>query len=120
MKDAKTLGRKGEDLAILHLLERDYSILAVNWQKQHLEIDIIAQKDEILVFVEVKSRSSDYYGKPESFVNPVKQSRIFRAANLYYEETSCMLEARFDIISVLFTPEGITINHFEDAIYPIA
>lgn len=121
MESTKKLGKKGEEFALIYLLDRGYEILEVNWQKQHLEIDLIAQKDDILVFVEVKSRSSEEYGQPESFVDPKKQKHLFRAANLYYEHSGSRLEARFDIISVLFLKNNAyKIEHLPDAFYPIA
>jgi putative endonuclease len=120
MKDPKTLGKKGEELALMHLLQNGYEILEVNWSRQHLEIDLIAKKEDRLVFVEVKTRSTSQFGEPFEFVKPVKQNRLFRAANLYYREKELLLEARFDIISVLITEHETEIRHLEDAFYPIA
>lgn len=120
MNDKKKLGNKGEELALVHLLSKGYEIMEVNWKSGHLEVDIIARDADRLVFVEVKSRTSAVFGEPVEFVKPTQQNRIFRAANLYYEQKASELEARFDIIGLLFMPEGFEIVHLEDAFYPIA
>ncbi len=72
MAEHNELGKKGEELAVNHLEENGYEILERNWVFQKAEIDIIAQKDEVLAIVEVKTRSSLDFGSPQDFVKPKK------------------------------------------------
>ena len=84
MKTDKQLqGLYGEDLATSLLLQKGYRILERNWRCGHLEVDIIAENDEYLVIVEVKTRKSSAFGSPEFFVDMQKQRHLIRAA-LYY------------------------------------
>lgn len=118
MAEKHELGKSGEDLASSFLKQKGYTILEVNWRKGPLEIDIIAQKDKLLVIVEVKTRSTNYFGEPEEFVNRGKQKHLISAANKYIFENDINDEVRFDIISVLLKGEQHRIYHIEDAFYP--
>ena len=74
---------------------------------------------DILVFVEVKTRSSDLFGPPESFVTPRKEQLLADAAAVYMDRCGHSWEIRFDIISVLVLDgENYSIDHFEDAFFP--
>lgn len=66
------LGKEGEKRAVQYLQDDGYEILDINWTFQKAEIDIIAQKDNYLVIVEVKTRSSLDFGDPQDFVNQKK------------------------------------------------
>jgi len=112
------LGERGEKIAFQYLLERDFMIKEKNWRRGHLEIDIIAMKDDMLIFVEVKTRFSSYFGTPESAVNWSKQKKLARAANAYMKYRNYNGEARFDVISVILNQKNQSIEHFEDAFYP--
>ncbi|MEM1119983.1 MAG: YraN family protein [Bacteroidota bacterium] len=117
-KHLKT-GKKGEDLAVQFLREKGYEILATNWRFRRSEIDIIAKDGKVLVFIEVKTRSSDYFGTPASFVSQRKKTLLQDAATAYMQEVNHTWEIRFDIIGILIrSPKDITINHFEDAFFP--
>jgi putative endonuclease len=116
--DHNELGEKGEKLALNYLIKKGYRILEKNFRFGKNEVDIIAEKDDFLVIVEVKTRSSQYYGEPESFVNKRKQSFMVRAANYYLSKYRLDNEVRFDIISVLVSSYGNKITHIEDAFYP--
>lgn len=118
MADFHQLGKAGEELAIGHLKKNGYDILEVNWRKASLEVDIIAQKGGTLVIVEVKSRSTNYFGEPEEFVSKTKQKNLINAANSYILQKNLEAETRFDIISVLFKGGQHKIHHIEDAFYP--
>ena len=119
MADIHKIGKKGEAVAIEHLVKQDYEILETNWQSNHQEIDIIARKENILVIVEVKARSTNYFGEPETFVTKHKQRMLIKAANHYLSQENLHLEVRFDIISVLFKQDEHTLKHIEDAFYPL-
>lgn len=70
------LGKLGEELAVDFLKKEGYTILATNWIFQKAEIDILAQKEDILAVVEVKTRSSIEFGLPQDFVKPKKNPII--------------------------------------------
>lgn len=112
-------GKRGEQLAREYLEGKGYRILETNWRYSRAEIDIIAMDGEIMVFVEVKARSSDYFGPPEAYVTSRKEAFIAEAASVYMEESGHDWEIRFDIISVLLPPgRPPAIEHFEDAFFP--
>ena len=119
MAEHNQLGVSGEQLAVGFLTKNNYQILETNWRKGQLEIDIIAKKDDTLVVVEVKTRSTRYFGEPEEFVNKTKQKNLVKAANSYIFDKDLDVEVRFDIISVLFKGDQHQIYHIEDAFYPI-
>ena len=108
-------GKIGEELAIEYLINHGYKVLHTNWRAGHLEVDIIAQKNNILVFCEVKCRSSSAFGDPESFVTRQKQQHIIKAAANYVERNRWQGESRFDIVSILTGGETVKINHIENA-----
>lgn len=114
--DKLNAGQQGEDLATRYLEKKGYQILARNFRYKRAEIDIIAQKDKLLAFVEVKARSSDVFGYPEEFVDEKKATLIIGAADHYIEKNQWEGLIRFDIISVMLRPR-ITLRHFEDAFY---
>ena len=119
MKTEKQLqGFAGEDMAAKLLQEKGYKILARNWRCGHLEVDIIAETDDYLVIVEVKTRKSAAFGEPEAFVDRQKQRNLIRAAMCYAKYKCVTKEIRFDIISVVNSPECHDINHIEDAFKP--
>ena len=98
----KVTGESGEDIACKFLIKNGYKIIKRNYKSQVGEIDIIAKIKDILVFVEVKIRTSDYFGLPRDAVNIYKQNKIRKVALAYLKykgklETSC----RFDVIEIL-------------------
>ncbi len=119
MARTKTIGDKGEAIAISILRKKNHKILHQNWRNQYLEVDIISQIDGILVFTEVKTRSNLEFGEPHHFVTRKKQKNLFKAANKYCFEKDYYGEIRFDIISIYNSKENKPINaiHLEDAFY---
>ena len=111
----RSIGFQGEDAAVNYLIEHNYSILARNWQFHHLEVDIIAENDEFIVFCEVKTRKDNRYGEPETFVDRNKQKHMFAAANHFIGRYGITKEARFDILTVIRTPENMEVRHLPDA-----
>lgn len=111
------LGNMGEQLAAEYLLRNGYKVLARNWRFQKAEIDIIAQKENLLAIVEVKTRNSAFFGDPQDFVTPSKVKLLVKAANEYLISNSIDLETRFDIIAVLKNKNVEQIEHFENAFY---
>jgi putative endonuclease len=123
MSKNNLVGTKGEAAAICHLKMNGYEILDVNWRFLHLELDIIARKDNQLIIVEVKARKFEFYEYPEETVSRRKQSRIIKAAEAYINHKDIDTETRFDIIFVVFKDvdcESYEIKHMEDAFSPIA
>ena len=119
MSDHNLFGAKGEIIAQEHLKKKGYEILECNWRFKKAEIDVICQKDDVLIFVEVKTRKSDYFGKPEEFVSKKKEKLMFLAANEYMEQINHDWEIRFDIISIIAPRDGeVELNHFQDAFFP--
>ncbi|HRI00980.1 MAG TPA: YraN family protein [Saprospiraceae bacterium] len=116
-KTAKQMiGIQGEQWAAEFLENKGYQILEKNWRYSKAEIDLIAKKNEILVFVEVKTRTYDFFGSPEEFVSLKKQNLIAEAASVYMEQIGHQWEIRFDVIGILAkTGKPIRIEHFEDA-----
>jgi len=111
-------GRKGENLAVTYLETRGYKILDRNWIFEKIELDIIAEKDGIVVFVEVKARKNNDYGYPEEGVNVAKQENILEAAEEYLDAKDLDQEIRFDIISITGVAGHENIHHIMDAISP--
>jgi len=119
MAEHLDLGRKGESLAKAHLENAGYEIMDENWIHDKAEIDLIAYKDRIIIFAEVKTRSGNWFGEPEDFVDIRKQKLLVKAADEYIYLMGHEGEVRFDIISVLFDKQkNYTLKHIEDAFWP--
>ncbi len=109
------LGKKGEQLAVKHLQQKGYTILATNWRYLKAEIDIIAQQGKNLVVVEVKTRSSDVISTPMEAVNPKKIKLLVTAANAYVVENNLDVEVRFDVVSIVKKGADFSIEHTQEA-----
>lgn len=119
MANAHATGINGEVLAKKYLESKGYEILDENWRFQKSEIDLIALKDSIIVFAEVKTRKSNSFGEPEDFVDDRKQRLMTIAADEYIYIMDHNGEIRFDIISILFDKfDKHSIIHIEDAFWP--
>ena len=109
-------GKTGEKYAQQYLLSKGYKIRHVNWKSGNYELDIVAEKDNMLIVAEVKTRSNNFFGNPEEFVTKAKMKRIINAAHHYVCFHNINKDTRFDIISILKTPDGnYKIEHIEDA-----
>lgn len=117
MADHNELGKLGEKLAAELLKAKGYTILARNFIHDKAEIDIIAQIDNLMVCVEVKTRNSDFFGDPQSFVTPNKIKQLVKAMNFYLIENNIEMETRFDIIAVLKNNKVQQVMHYKDAFY---
>ena len=95
------LGKAGEDAAAAYLERNGYEIRDRNWRKNHLELDIVATKDNELIIVEVKTRSNTEYVEPQDAVNWQKVRRIVIAADAYIKHFCIDMPVRFDIITEL-------------------
>ncbi|MDN3595706.1 YraN family protein [Zunongwangia endophytica] len=117
MASHNELGKKGERLAIAFLEENGYEVLEKNYRFQKAEVDIIAFKEEILVGVEVKTRSTSIFGNPQDFVKSGQIQRLVLAMNHYAETKNLDVEIRFDIVAIIKNASGTRIEHIEDAFY---
>lgn len=112
------IGKYGESLALELLKSKQYRIAERNWKFSHAEVDIIAWDGTVLVFVEVKTRTSEYFGQPEEFVSDKKMKLLTEAAAVYCEKINHDWEIRFDVISVLDKKNQQPIlKHIEDAFF---
>lgn len=118
-------GKHGEQLAADTLIARGYRILERNWRFQHLEVDLIAMDQEILTFIEVKTRNDLRYGDPHEAIDWKKEKRLARAASAYMKQIRHQGEIRFDIVSIIY-PQDIpgnfkiepTVEVIQDAFWP--
>lgn len=115
MAQHNELGKKGEQLAINYLVKKGYVIVEKNYRFQKAEVDIIAQNGETLAVIEVKTRSTAYFGNPQDFVNPKKIKLLVTAIDNYVTENDLDIEIRFDIIAVIKKQNEFVIEHIEDA-----
>ena len=110
-------GEWGEEIAAKYLKKKGYQIIEKNFRSKVGEIDIIAEKNNIICFIEVKTRHSEKYGCPAESITQYKKRHITRTAEYYlllkkYEDR----DARIDVIEILINDGNTTINHIEDAI----
>lgn len=110
-------GKWGEDLAVETLVSKGYAIVERNWRLGHLEIDVVALKDDKVVFVEVKTRA-DKDIDPFDAIDRKKILNLVRAANAYTAHSNMPHDPQFDIIAVCGTPDNYEIEHLEDAFMP--
>ena len=113
---AKETGQQGEARALVYLQEKGYTLVQQNFRYRRAEIDLIVQKDRLLVFVEVKARQNADFGFPETFVSAQQTSLIVEAADHYVREQNWPGLIRFDIVAITLEPD-VAIEHFEDAFY---
>ena len=115
MAQHNELGKKGEELAVEYLQKNGYKILDKNWRFKKAEIDIIAMKKEVLAVVEVKTRSTSYFGNPQDFVNQKKIQLLVEAINEYVISKDLDVEVRFDIVAIIKNNQNFKIEHLKDA-----
>jgi len=99
-----------------YLKNKHYQIIIQNLHSGGAEVDIVALKDDIMAFIEVKSRKSAAFGFPAEFVNVKKQQKIIRAAKIFSNKRNYKkFNLRFDVISILYQDGKVIINHIENA-----
>lgn len=108
-------GKIGEKIAKEYLIQNGYKIVETNYKNRLGEIDIIALDKKILTFIEVKSRTNNYYGYPYEAVNLKKQKKIMNVSMIYIKNNKISdIQFRYDIIEV-YLKETDKINHIKDA-----
>ena len=114
---AQKMGRKAESFAARYFRRKGFVIVARNYRYQRAEVDIIVRKRRLLVFVEVKARSSDRFGDPETFVSPKQKALLHTAAAHYVSARAWSHAIRFDIVAIRVRNNQLQLTHFEDAFY---
>lgn len=112
--ETQLIGNFGEDAACEYLKSKGYLVIQRNFRCKSGEVDIICAKDGCTVFVEVKTRKSDKFGRASEYVDFRKQEKLRRAALYFIKDDSA--DMRFDVIEVYHSGTAVTeINHIEDA-----
>lgn len=109
------LGKDGELIAFMVLQRDGFAILETNWRFQKAEVDIIAQKDGFLIFIEVKTRGSKKFGNPSDSIDKKKISLYKDAVEGYLEQYPSELEVRFDVINIIIGKDETEIEHIPNA-----
>jgi len=100
MSSTKQTGNYGEELAQKYIVEQGFKILHTNWRYKNWEVDIIAEKEDILHFIEVKTRQESPYGYPENNVKQQKMNALKNAAVVYLEQNPQWHSIQFDVIAI--------------------
>lgn len=114
------VGRSGEDRVAFFLNKNGFTVIKRNYQCRFGEIDIIAQNEKYIIFVEVKTRKENAFVSPAEAVTGIKQQRIMLTAQDYISKTECELQPRFDVAEVTVTQKangsvGYNLNYIENA-----
>ena len=117
MSEIYNRGVFGERLAVEFLISKGYRILAQNYRFKKAEVDILAQKDNCLAAIEVKTRSTAAFGAPEEFLKPAQIQRIIKAVDHFVISNDLNLEVRFDIIAIVLASKIPEIDHIKNAFY---
>lgn len=113
---SKKVGEYGELLSRKYLIDKGYNILTTNYRTKLGEIDIVAQKKDVVSFVEVKTRKSVTFGLPREAVNYRKQMTLYKLAEQYIQYNKIKdTDFRFDVIEVRWEKDSYSINHIENA-----
>ncbi|HSC38021.1 MAG TPA: YraN family protein [Chitinophagaceae bacterium] len=111
MANHNQLGKEGEALALAWLTQRGFAILHQNWRHSHYELDIVATHNNILHFVEVKTRRGTRFGEPEEAVNRSKIRRLLKAGAAYQYEYPQWKRVQYDVLSITLV-EGHAAEYF--------
>jgi len=113
-RDNKQTGFLAEELAASALTKKGFQILERNFANRFGEIDIIAKKNGVLVFIEVKAKKGTEFGTPEEMVNESKLKRIQRMATVYLQGQD--LPCRIDVVAIVLSPDNeiISLTHYEN------
>lgn len=102
-----TLGARGEELAAVHVVDNGMELIDRNWRCRYGELDIVAREGDVVVFIEVKTRSGLGYGTPAESVTYAKQKRIRGLALAWLDERcSPWVQMRFDVIAIVMPRDG--------------
>jgi putative endonuclease len=111
------IGKSGENQAAEYLKSMGYSITAQNWRQGKYEVDIIAENETVILFVEVKTRTG-FEIPVDRVVRQQQKINIMKSANAFITQTHCMKEPRFDLITIYGAGPKSRISHIECSFYP--
>jgi putative endonuclease len=112
------LGKAGEEHALRFLRQHGYEIVCQNYRTPKGEIDLIARKNNTIIFVEVKTRRSKKFGMPEEAVDDRKQDRLRSLAKYFISQYQLFeLDCRFDVVSIFHEGNAVKIKHIRNAFY---
>jgi putative endonuclease len=120
MTDRQLTGQAGEQIAANYLRSNGFKILHTNWRQGSKELDIVAEKNNRLHVVEVRSLTSNFFMEPYQSINRTKQRNLILAANAYVHRYKLTMEAQIDVISIVFKGPEYTLEYIPNAIYPTA
>ena len=117
-KARKRLGDAGEEMAARELTRRGYTVRERNWRCPEGELDLVAEQDGALVFVEVRTRRGDRFGTPEESITPVKRAHLIASAQAYLQAHSLDCDWRIDVIAIEMSSRGelLRVDVIENAI----
>lgn len=115
--DNKTIGNKGEDLAVAYLEKMGYTILHRNWRHRFIEIDIIASKEKIVHFIEVKTRTGRAFGHPEEAVTKKKMEQLKLGAEEFQYQNPQWKYVQFDVLAINIFNDGNVAYWFNEDVY---
>jgi putative endonuclease len=121
MTHNQRLGKFGESLAVEYLLDRGYSILKQNWRSPYGELDIVAMKDNRIIFMEVKTRTSLRFGWPEEAITSQKQEHLWNCGEAFLDAFPeyTVLPWQIDVLAILIESQvdrKYQIKHYENAV----
>ncbi len=103
----QTLGQRGEQVAAQYLLDHGYAVRTRNWRCAVGEIDLVTEKDGVLIFVEVRTRRGDRLGTPEESITPAKRVKLIAAAQTYLDEhNQTGQDWRIDVVAIEIGSHG--------------
>ena len=117
MAEHNDFGKRAEEFVSLKYQKNGYTIRERNWRFYPLEVDIIAQKGNVLAIVEVKARTSECFGSGEEAVTQAKKKRLIAVADEYIQQNKLDVECRFDIAVVTQKKDGLVAKMFIDAFW---
>ena len=111
------LGKYGEQLGVQFLSEKQFSIIHTNWKYSRYEIDLIASKNNVLHFIEIKTRKSMRFGLPEESADQKKMEKVMRAAEQYLYKNPQWVRVQYDVLSISISADGIKEFFFIEDVY---
>lgn len=117
MKEHIIKGREAENIAVIFLLSVGFDVLHINWRFSYYEVDIIASRDRILHFIEVKGRWSNVFGEPEDAVSASKFRNLQKASRAYQHAYPKWNRIQYDIIAIQFIEENFDLRYMEDVYF---
>jgi putative endonuclease len=118
MTEKQMTGENGEQIAKNYLVANGFSIWHTNWRQGHKELDIIAEKNNYIHIIEVRSLSSGFFQQPYQSIGKMKQRNLIAAADAYIRRYELRQEVQIDVISIVFHGKAYTLEYIPNAVYP--